>query len=66
MSSPATFSMIFSNQTQTSQPQTSQPQPSQPQPSNRLIMGNAGCFRFRRSMFTGINNATGCKTCGGG
>ena len=28
-------------------------------------MGNTGCFRFRGSMFSGMQNTKGCKTCGG-
>ena len=63
MSSPATFSMVFSNQTTQ---QTTQQTTSQTPQSNTLTMGNIGNFKLRGSMFSGMNNVKGCKTCGGG
>ena len=70
MSTPATFNMIFTTQSgqNTSSNQTSQTsQPGQILniPSNTLAMGNMGNFRFRGNMFSGMQSAKGCKTCGG-
>ena len=73
MSTPATFNMIFTTQSgqNTSSNQTSQTsQTSQPGqilniPSNTLAMGNMGNFRFRGNMFSSMQSAKGCKTCGG-
>ena len=67
MPTSVTFNLNFSTQPrQTAQSgQTAQPGQITNLPSNTLIMGNTGCFRFRGNMFSGIQAAKGCKTCGG-
>lgn len=67
MPTSVNFNINFSTQpVQTTQPdQTTQPGQITNLPSNTLIMGNMRCFRFRGSMFSGMQEAKGCKTCGG-